>query len=125
MQPMVQHARREGREEQITPIGIDYKKPKREVNLASLRVTQLHTETCNTHAGGSTDARTGSASSEKGKIAYGPSQKPASKSSIPAAALAKGSVRIGPTAAAQSGAATLRQPAVGMSAHTLSCLVHQ
>ena len=88
-------------------------------------MTQLHTETCNTHAGGGTDAQTRNASSEKGKIASGPSQKPASKSSIPAAALAKDSVRKGPTAAAQSGAATLRQSAVGMSAHTLSCLVHQ
>ncbi len=86
-----------------------------------------HAETCNTHAGGGTDAHTGTAtsstvlknaSSEKGKIASGPSQKRPFKSSIPAA---KDSVRQGTAATPGSGAAALRQSAIGMSAHAISC----
>ncbi len=109
-------------------------KPKSEVSWASLWVTHHRTETCNAHAGRGTDAQTGTgasstskknASSEKGKIPSGLSQKTASKSSIPAAALAKDCVRKGAAAATRSGAATLRQTAHGMSVHTLSCLVDQ
>ena len=104
---MVQHQRRQGTEEQSTPVGIYHKKPNSGVNWVSLWVTHHCADTCNTHAGGGTDAQTGT-------VAF----KGPSKSSIPAA---MDSVRKGPAAATQSGAATLKQAAVGMSAHTLSC----
>ena len=89
-------------------------------------MTQNYTETCNAHAGNSTNAQTGNVvlstgkrnvSSEKSNISSGPSLKTAPKSSIPAAT---DCVRKAPAAATRSGAAALRQPAVGMSAQTLS-----
>ncbi|DBA78490.1 TPA: hypothetical protein ACH3X2_007978 [Trebouxia sp. C0005] len=76
-------------------------------------------------AGGGTGAQTGMVasgtttkhgSSEKGKIASGLSQKIASKSSIPAAAVAKDNARKSTAAAAWLGAATLKQTAVGKDA---------
>lgn len=94
----------------------------------------LIVDTPSAHAGGGTGAQTGMVasgtttkhgSSEKGKIASGLSQKIASKSSIPAAAVAKDNARKSTAAAAWLGAATLKQTAVGMSARALSCLVHQ
>ncbi len=92
-------------------LALTTEKPKSGVNWASLWVTHHHAETCNAHAGGGTDAQTGT-------VAF----KGPTKSSIPTA---KDIVHKKPAAATQSGAATLKQTAHGMSAHTLSCLVHQ
>jgi len=128
VQPWCSISDRQRREEHL--LALIVKKPKSQVNWVSLWVPQHHTEACNAHAGGGTDAQTGTvasstikkhASCEKGKIASGLSQKTASKSSIPAAALAKDCVRKGTAAATHSGAVTLRQTAIGMSADTLSC----
>ncbi len=107
--------------------GLIVGKPKYQVIWSSLSMTHHHTETCNAHTGGGTNAQTGivgssavqrNVSSDKGKISSALSHKTAPKSSIPAAT---DCVRKGPAAATRSGAATLRQSAIGKSALTNSC----
>ena len=115
------------RKEQFT-FGIDCRiHPEYQVVWACLWMTQHYTETCNAHTGGGTNAQTGivgssavqrNVSSDKGKISSALSHKTAPKSSIPAAT---DCVRKGPAAATRSGAATLRQSAIGKSALTNSC----